>query len=80
MHTKGNAIHNPRDIIDEEPIHNVPMIMDQSRASIIQGELWMSVGHKDYGSQAMTMGAIHNPRVIIDNGCMYNYTTIMSVN
>jgi len=38
---KGDAIHNPGDIIYEEPIHNVP-IMDQGRAFIMQGELlWM---------------------------------------
>ncbi len=37
-----NTIHNPMDIIDEEPIYNVPMIIDQSRAFIMQGELWMN--------------------------------------
>jgi hypothetical protein len=35
---EGGTIHNPRDIIDEEPIYNVPRIMDGNRASIIQGK------------------------------------------
>ena len=29
MGSRDGAIHNPRDIIDEEPIYNVPKIMDR---------------------------------------------------
>ena len=36
------TIHNPRDIIDEGPIHNVPKIMDWNGAFIMQGKLWMA--------------------------------------
>ena len=36
LHMKGDTIHNPRDIIDEESIHNVPKIMERNGAFIMQ--------------------------------------------
>jgi len=73
---KGGTIHNPRDIVDEGPIHNdYGSERGIHNAGEIMDDIYNIPRIMDHKQRWWVPSII--PRAIIDDGCIYNVASII---